>query len=94
MPVNAARHVVPRLSCDWLTGSTTKTNNGGGAMSRAEYCIEQARLCRELASQLSSQPDAKRLRDMASAYDAEARELEGQQAEQQQQPKPDEPPKT
>jgi hypothetical protein len=65
-------------------------------MSRARYCIEQAHLCRELASQLSSQPDAKRLRDMADAYDAEARSLEGQQVEhqQQQQPQPpDEQPK-
>jgi hypothetical protein len=65
-------------------------------MSRAKYCIEQAHLCRELASQLSSRPDSQRLRDMADAYDAEARALEGQPAEhqQQQQPQPpDEPPK-
>jgi hypothetical protein len=64
-------------------------------MSRAKYCIDQARLCRELASQLSNQPDAKRLREMASAYEAEARSLEGPQAQQQQQQQrsPDEPPK-
>ena len=68
-------------------------------MSRAKYCIDQARLCRELASQLSNQPDAKRLREMASAYEAEARSLEGPQAQaqaqqqQQQQRSPDEPPK-
>jgi hypothetical protein len=47
---------------------------------------------------MSSQPDAKRLREMADAYDAEARSLEGQPAQlemqQQQQPQsPDEPPK-
>jgi hypothetical protein len=57
------------------------------------YCIEQASRCRELAAQMSSQLDAKRLREMASAYDSEARTLEGGQVQQQQQPQsPDEPP--
>ena len=59
-------------------------------MSRAKYCIEQASRCRELAAQMSSQMDAKRLREMADAYDAEARSLEGQpvQPEMQQQQQP------
>ncbi len=66
-------------------------------MSRATYCIEQASRCRELAAQMSSQHDAKRLREMADAYDAEARSLEGQPAQQemhayqQQQPQSPEP---
>jgi hypothetical protein len=51
-------------------------------MSRATYCRGQARLCRELAAQLSVPQDVARLRQMADRYDAEADALEESRSEQ------------
>ena len=45
-------------------------------MSRASYCRDQARLCREMATQLGLARDVERLRQMAARYDAEADALE------------------
>ena len=42
------------------------------AVGRAEYCRQQAALCREMAAQLSLLTDAERLRENARAYDSEA----------------------
>ena len=53
-------------------------------MSRATYCREQARLCRDAAAQVSLQNDASRLREIAAVYEAEADALEG--VRQQKQP--------
>jgi hypothetical protein len=41
-------------------------------MTRLEYCVRQAALCRDLAVQMSMNTDAMRLREMAARYDAEA----------------------
>jgi hypothetical protein len=49
--------------------------------ARATHCREQARLCRELADQLSSRRDAQRLRSTALRHDCEADALEGKRAE-------------
>jgi hypothetical protein len=49
-------------------------------MSRAVYCREQARLCRELAFQLSNPRDTERLELMAQNYDAEAERVDAPQA--------------
>jgi hypothetical protein len=90
------RRVLRRLSSDQLTWLKKNNNKGVRAMSRAKYCIEQASRCRELAQQMSSQLDAKRLREMAEGYEADARSLEGepvqQHAQQQQQPQSREEP--
>ena len=45
-------------------------------MSRADYCRDQARFCRELALQISNPPDAQQLREEARQYDDEAKALE------------------
>jgi hypothetical protein len=50
-------------------------------MSRQAYCREQARLCRELAQQISNNRDAQQLRSMACNFDTEADALERQAAE-------------
>ena len=55
-------------------------------MSRAAYYRDQARLCRDLAAQLSVQADAARLHEMAQTYEAEADVLERVRVQQQQQP--------
>lgn len=41
-------------------------------MSRAEYCRQQAQLCRDIAAQLSNRSDVTRLSEMAQNYEAEA----------------------
>jgi hypothetical protein len=41
-------------------------------MSRASYCREQARICRELAAKISNTRDAGVLHNMALSYEAEA----------------------
>lgn len=41
-------------------------------MSRAEYCRQQAQLCREMATQLSNRSDVTRLSEVAQNYEAEA----------------------
>ena len=41
-------------------------------MSRAEYCRQQAQLCRDMATQLSNRSDVTRLSEMAQNYEAEA----------------------
>jgi len=50
-------------------------------MSRATYCRDQARLCRELAAQLSVPHERASLGQMADRYEAEATVLESAQAE-------------
>jgi hypothetical protein len=50
-------------------------------MSRATYCRDQARLCRELAAQLNVPHERASLGQMADRYEAEARALEPTQAE-------------
>ena len=50
-------------------------------MARVPYCREHARLCRELADQISNPQDAQRLRTMAFRYDTEADALEGKRTE-------------
>jgi len=50
-------------------------------MSRATYCRDQARLCRELAAQLSVRHERATLGQMADRYEAEATALESAQAE-------------
>jgi hypothetical protein len=57
-------------------------------MSRAAYCREQARLCRDAAAQVGLQRDASRLREIATAYEAEADSLECVRQQQQQQQPP------
>lgn len=52
-------------------------------MSRATYCRDQARLCRELAAQISVPQDRDSLRQMADRYDAEAEALESPPSESQ-----------
>jgi hypothetical protein len=54
-------------------------------MSRATYCRDQARFCRELAAQLSVPQERASLRQMADRYDAEATALESTQAKTEQQ---------
>ena len=49
-------------------------------MSRATYCRDQARLCRELAAQLSVSHERASLGQMADHYEAEATALEAAQA--------------
>jgi len=55
-------------------------------MSRATYCRDQARLCRELAAQLSVLHERASLGQMADRYEAEATALESTQAESELQP--------
>jgi hypothetical protein len=50
-------------------------------MSRASYCREQARLCRDAAAQVGLTKDAARLREIATTYEAEAEAL-GEEMEQ------------
>ena len=50
-------------------------------MSRATYCRDQARLCRELAAQLNVPHERASLGQMADRYEAEAYILESTQAE-------------
>jgi hypothetical protein len=50
-------------------------------MSRAVYCRDQVRLCRELAAQLSVPHERASLGQMADRYEAEATALELAQAE-------------
>jgi hypothetical protein len=45
-------------------------------MSRITYCREQARFCRDFATQVSVEKDATRLREIATSYDAEADALQ------------------
>jgi len=49
-------------------------------MTRATYCRDQARLCRELAAQLSVPQERASLAQMADRYEAEASALEATQA--------------
>ena len=55
-------------------------------MSRATYCRDQARLCRELAAQLSVPHERASLGQMADRYEAEASALETPHAESELQP--------
>jgi hypothetical protein len=41
-------------------------------MSRAEYCRQQAQLCRDIATQLSNRSDVIRLSELAQNYEEEA----------------------
>ena len=41
-------------------------------MSRAEYCRQQAQLCRDIATQLSNRSDVIRLSELARNYEEEA----------------------
>jgi hypothetical protein len=51
-------------------------------MSRAAYCREQARLCRDSAGQVGLKRDAARLREMAAMYEAEADALDSVRQQQ------------
>jgi hypothetical protein len=50
-------------------------------MSRATYCRDQARLCRDLAMQLSNADDMLRLKQIADRYEAEAIALDACRSE-------------
>ena len=56
-------------------------------MSRAAYCREQARFCRDAAAQMSIKADAAWLREMATSYETEADALDGVRLQPQHQPK-------
>src|SRR3569833_2288612 len=71
------RVVFNRYSCApvWIDGRShqpAKKMREAYAVGRAEYCRQQAALCREVAAQLSLLADAERLRENARAYDSEA----------------------
>ena len=50
-------------------------------MSKATYCLDQARLCRDLARQLSNPDDMLRLKQIADRYDAHANALNARSSE-------------
>ena len=50
-------------------------------MPRATYCRDQARLCRDLAMQLSNADDMLRLQQIADRYEAEANALDAGRSE-------------